>query len=97
MLHGTWDLPGPGLDPMSPALAGGFLTTAPPGKTFIYFRSPKFHRGPELLLFSNNNRKRAIEQFIHFTIQNPKQENHETSMRLEQKIRLQAAKAKINV
>ena len=27
-----WDLPGPGLDPVSPALAGGFLTTAPPGK-----------------------------------------------------------------
>ena len=24
--------PGPGLEPMSPALAGGFLTTAPPGK-----------------------------------------------------------------
>ena len=32
LLRGTWDLPGPGLEPMSPALAGGFLTTAPPGK-----------------------------------------------------------------
>ena len=27
-----WGLPGPGLEPVSPALAGGFLTTAPPGK-----------------------------------------------------------------
>ena len=27
-----WDLPGPGLEPVSPALAGGFLTTAPPRK-----------------------------------------------------------------
>ena len=27
-----WDLPGSGLKPMSPALAGRFLTTAPPGK-----------------------------------------------------------------
>ena len=27
-----WDLPAPGLEPVSPALAGGFLTTAPPGK-----------------------------------------------------------------
>ena len=27
-----WDLPGPGLEPVSPALAGRFLTTAPPGK-----------------------------------------------------------------
>ena len=32
LLCGMWDLPGPGLEPMSPALAGGFLTTVPPGK-----------------------------------------------------------------
>ena len=40
--HGLWSagsvvvvhghLPRPGLEPVSPALAGGFLTTAPPGK-----------------------------------------------------------------
>ena len=28
-----WDLPGPGIKPLSPALAGGFLTTEPPGKS----------------------------------------------------------------
>ena len=28
-----WDLPRTGLEPVSPALAGGFLTTAPPGKS----------------------------------------------------------------
>ena len=28
-----WDLPGPGLEPVFPALAGRFLTTAPPGKS----------------------------------------------------------------
>ena len=33
LLRGLWDLPGPGLEPVSPALAGGFLTTAPPGKS----------------------------------------------------------------
>ena len=27
-----WDFPGPGLEPVSPALAGGLLTTAPPGE-----------------------------------------------------------------
>ena len=27
-----WDLPGPGLEPVSPALVGGFSTTAPPEK-----------------------------------------------------------------
>ena len=26
-----WDLPGPGIEPVPPALAGRFLTTAPPG------------------------------------------------------------------
>ena len=32
LLRGMWDPPGPGLEPMSPALAGRFSTTAPPGK-----------------------------------------------------------------
>ena len=32
-----WDLPGPGLKPVTPALAGGFLTTAPPGKSLLLF------------------------------------------------------------
>ena len=31
-LRGMWDLPRPGLKPVSPALAGRFSTTAPPGK-----------------------------------------------------------------
>ena len=31
-LRGMWDLPRPGLEPVSPALAGRFATTAPPGK-----------------------------------------------------------------
>ena len=36
-----WDLPGPGLKPVSPAMAGGFSTTAPPGKSHLaYFYSP---------------------------------------------------------
>ena len=30
-----WDLPGPGLEPVFPALAGGFSTTAPPGKPSV--------------------------------------------------------------
>ena len=31
-LRGMWDPPRPGLEPASPALAGGLSTTAPPGK-----------------------------------------------------------------
>ena len=37
LLHVMWDLPGPGIKPVSPALAGRFFTTEPPGKPlFIY-------------------------------------------------------------
>ena len=36
-LHGMWDLPRPGLEPLSPALAGRFSTTAPPGKPLDLF------------------------------------------------------------
>ena len=32
--RGTWDPPTPGLEPVSPALAGRFSTTAPPGKPY---------------------------------------------------------------
>ena len=31
-LRGMWDLPRPGLEPVSPALAGRFSNTVPPGK-----------------------------------------------------------------
>ena len=33
-----WDLPRPGLEPVSPALAGGFLTTAQPGKSLKFLK-----------------------------------------------------------
>ena len=39
LLRGTWDLPGPGMEPVSPVLAGGFLTTAPPGKPHQFLLS----------------------------------------------------------
>ena len=36
LLHDTWNLPRTGMEPMSPALAGRFLTTGPPGKSETY-------------------------------------------------------------
>ena len=33
LLRETWDLPRPRIKPVSPELAGGFSTTAPPGKS----------------------------------------------------------------
>ena len=35
LLRGIWDPPGPGLEPVSPALAGRLSTTAPPGKPCV--------------------------------------------------------------
>ena len=37
LLRGLWDFPRPGLEPVSPALAGRFSTTAPPGKPLFIF------------------------------------------------------------
>ena len=33
---GTWDLPRPGMEPMSPASVGRFLTTGPPGNSPLH-------------------------------------------------------------
>ena len=32
----VWNLPGPTIEPMSPALAGGLLITGPPGKSLPF-------------------------------------------------------------
>ena len=36
LLRGMWDLPRPGLEPVSPALAGRLSTTVPPGKPGLF-------------------------------------------------------------
>ena len=43
LLHGMWDPPRPGLEPVSPALAGRFPTTAPPGKPSSIVFNSGFH------------------------------------------------------
>ena len=45
LLCGVWDLPGPGIEPMSLALAGGFFTTEPPWRPwFVIFDSSRRER-----------------------------------------------------
>ena len=36
LIRGIWNLPRPGIEPMSPALAGRFSITGPPGKSQFY-------------------------------------------------------------
>ena len=57
LLHGTWGLLGPGLKPVSPALAGGFLTTAPPGK-------PK-----NVYMVSNDHGTLEGSYYLHFRVE----------------------------
>ena len=45
LICGMWDLPGPGLEPVYPALAGRFLTTVPPGKPLDCYIKVKFFLG----------------------------------------------------
>ena len=37
VFHGTWNLPGPGIEPTSPALSVEFLFTIPRGKFYMLF------------------------------------------------------------
>ena len=60
-----WDLPGPGIEPMSPALAGRFFTTEPPGKP-----SPGLHMPTLLRERQNLNLVQAtvILEFVSYLI-----------------------------
>ena len=61
-----WDLPGPGIEPTLPALAGGFVTTAPQGKSAGY----KINAQKSLAFLNTNNEKseREIKETIPVTI-----------------------------
>ena len=53
LLHSMWDLPRPGIEPVSPALAGGFLTTEPLGKSvkdLLNFKYPVLAFSTEMSL-----------------------------------------------
>ena len=60
LLQDTWDLSGPGIESMSPALAGGFFTTEPPGKLHRFCFTIEY----ELLAF----KRILIANFLHHLI-----------------------------
>ena len=70
LLRGTWDPPRPGLEPMSPALAGRLSTTAPPGKpprgflcTFKFKKRRSSRLYPRLLLWLQS----SLSSHHHYT------------------------------
>ena len=55
LLCGMWDLPRPGLEPVFPALAGRFSTTAPPGRPLgLYFYTMAPHLSCQLFFSSSS-------------------------------------------
>ena len=60
LLHGMWDLPRPGFKPVSPASAGRFSTTAPPGK-------------PNKTLFLKANLRRKFEKELNRNFRSKKE------------------------
>ena len=58
-----WDLPRPGLEPVSPALAGRFSTTAPPGKSLFLFLNDRQGKNWNVVwLWSNRTRWHFLSQ-----------------------------------
>ena len=77
LLRGTWDPPRPGLEPVSPALADRFSTTAPPGKPKEHFLNdaviswslfvvkPLSNEGSHLRVTKGEQIQSLTHQFIH--------------------------------
>ena len=87
LLCGMWDLPRPGLEPVSPALAGRLSTTAPPGKPYYCFKSQSLFKftqilAPQIYPFISNIlelsfkcylAKSNVNQYIYFPLQKLKE------------------------
>ena len=61
LLRGMWDLPRPGLEPISPALAGRFPTTAPPGKPLEIHFYHHFLWGNSLVCLHKSSVKTGVK------------------------------------
>ena len=61
-LCGMWDPPGPGLEPMSTALAGRFSTTVPPGKPWVLVLNPVWQS------LSSDGSVPSFFPFFHFSL-----------------------------
>ena len=70
-----WDLPGPGIKPVSPSLASEFLTTEPPGKSLNYSLILVLGLYPTEK-WQIYNRKNLNELWLFQTVTNIHVENH---------------------
>ena len=56
-----WNLPRPGIKPVSPSSAGGFLSTLPPGKSWDSFENGGWGRNRRKILRVVEGMKTASE------------------------------------
>ena len=63
-LRGMWDPPRPGLEPVSPALAGGLPTTAPPGKPWLPVFKHSFLEQPHASVHMLSKRRRICRSLV---------------------------------
>ena len=69
LLHGMWDPPRPGLEPVSPALAGGLPTTAQPGKPhYAFLNTPIYVCLCKIKTNEHNNTMQERQQLGFFKI-----------------------------
>ena len=67
-----WDLPGPGLEPVSPASAGGFLTTRHQGSPELQLLSLiKYYSLLNFILFNVNSTLKSAEQCLFYCFHLP--------------------------
>ena len=66
LLCSMWDLPRPRIKPVSPVLAGGFLTTAPPRKPEFFILSYPAERS-HMLIHEHTHIHHHIVDFIVYT------------------------------
>ena len=66
LLHGMWDLPRLGIEPVSPALAGRFSTTAPPGKPKLYILYRSMVNWLLSLALASVNEEQNQKMLLHY-------------------------------
>ena len=64
LLRGMWDLPRPGLEPVSPALAGRFSATAPPGKPLPVAFDTCLLLTPDIWLFLTQTSRMKVQKVL---------------------------------
>ena len=68
LLRGMWDPPRPGLEPTSPALAGRFSTTAPPGKPRPYLLMEEVAKHLWPLIINHNSQQPLFWLLNHLKV-----------------------------